>query len=252
MAEILWKEVTRVLAGLRLGWFIRALHENEIPHREIGFGLVGPIVKVPDSEIFRATMILTTPIGAISVSSDSDITIMDLPNDHPFFQIALGNTPATAQLPSKENSAIKELPFVETNIPNMLEPVRLYDVKSSNASAIAYYKSNTEAFDKAGIHRECLIVQFKGGALYRYYATQEANLDSVFAKLLKEAVAVEGGNQEASVGSMIHHLIKVPADEGKIVCDKFDSAKSSWVNVPKKSERVKQMKKPTLSLPDDF
>lgn len=107
------------------------------------------------------------------------------------------------------------------------KPIRMYDVSSSNLSAIGM-----DAIE--GSDNWVLYVRFKGGTCYRYFPVTKP----VLLDLWNEAKNAQKGDQEASVGSLFHYAVKVPADDGVIQCHKLNDT-GRWVEVLPKSVRPK-------------
>lgn len=127
--------------------------------------------------------------------------------------------------------ANKAIPNEEVQYAGVPQTVLMFEVGSANISRIgARIKQEDQV--------KCtLYAEFKGGVQpYRYAPVATAR----FNELLGEAVRKSEGRQEASVGSLFHHLIKVEADDGKIGCQRLADGK--WVNVLPKKDRLKVVK----------
>ena len=198
------------------------------------------------------------------------VTIFAIPDGHPYFSILLQQRGVVPKDPPNEGTGImspeeesqfqaevaesdwltesvpeatidavdEELgigsePVLETEqvtFPAVKSEVTMYLMNSENVLKLGFTpKPNTE-------DQVTLYVIFKGGATYRYSPVEAVRGDD----LLEQAKQKLQGIQEASVGSAFHHLIKVPADEGKIKCQRLDG--DTWVAVPTKAERTKALK----------
>lgn len=124
------------------------------------------------------------------------------------------------------------LPFEDVQFPKVKLPIRMYDVNSSNISAIG-----------AKITDDPLIatyyVRFKTGAsVYRYNPVATAD----YNESLNEAVRRQQGIMEASVGSFYYHTVKVKAEAGEIKCQRLNEDGTAWVEVQPKAARTKEIK----------
>lgn len=82
-----------------------------------------------------------------------------------------------------------------------------------------------------------IYIQYKKGErVYRY----SPRPITVWHNLLDEGVRRESGIIEASVGSLAHHALRVPADAGEIRCQRLDG--EHWAEVLPKAERTKETK----------
>jgi hypothetical protein len=127
--------------------------------------------------------------------------------------------------------AEKVLTHNEEKIPGVSDPITMYEVSSSNLSKIGN-RINQEKQELCTVY-----TFFKGGAEpYRYGPVMTAKYNDI----LSEAVRAGEGRQEASVGSLYHHLIKVDAEAGDIKCQRLVNGK--WADVPPKKDRLKLVK----------
>lgn len=113
--------------------------------------------------------------------------------------------------------------------------------ESSNISAYGHIiKGSDDDGDIAMFY-----CRFKSGAIYRYAPVRLPWI----IEITRNNIGKLNGDPTASVGSAFHHLIKSPADDGKIYCQKLNDD-LRWVNVPPKSERTKKMKDMVKNVPE--
>lgn len=111
-------------------------------------------------------------------------------------------------------------------------PVTMYQVDSSNLNDLgAIIKQTDQNFCT-------LYVRFKGGENpYRYGPVKM----TVWNELLGEAVRKAEGNQNTSIGSLFHHLVKLDAEAGTIKCQMLQ-ASGTWTEVEPRKARVQRIK----------
>lgn len=122
------------------------------------------------------------------------------------------------------------LVFEDVTFPETKQPIRMYDVDSSNVSRIG---AKVLTADPQTV---TFYVQYKGGIPYRYNPVTRSDWNEA----LNLAIRKHKGIQEASVGSFIYNGIRILADEGTIKCQRLDG--DTWVKVLPKAERTKQIK----------
>lgn len=122
------------------------------------------------------------------------------------------------------------LVFEDVTFPEVKQPIRMYDVDSSNVSRIGAKVLNNDP------QIVTFYVQYKGGIPYRYNPVTRADWNEA----LNLAIRKHKGIQEASVGSFIYNGIRILADEGTIKCQRLDG--ETWVKVLPKAERTRQIK----------
>lgn len=108
----------------------------------------------------------------------------------------------------------------------------MVEVESSNLSLLGF----GPLIQREDHTEQTAFIMFKGQAYYKYEHVHSKQVEV----LMEQALGAEAGEPEASLGSMFHHLVKVPADEGTIKC--FRLKDERWVEVPKKSDRIKEAK----------
>lgn len=144
--------------------------------------------------------------------------------------------PPTAVLGGTEFlRADQVLSFSEVLFPKTEKPIRMYDVMSSNVSAMGY----KELVDNPLV---CTFyIRYKSGAyVYRYNPVPKADANEA----LNLAVRRQEGIQEASVGSYLHYTIIDKANEDLIKCQRLEADEKGerWVIVPPKKARTKAIK----------
>lgn len=123
------------------------------------------------------------------------------------------------------------LAFEDVALPDVKKPIRMYDVNSSTLSALGCKELSKDPLVVT------MYVRFKsGGKYYRYNPVQKADYNTVLNEIVRKAQGI----QEASAGSVFHHIIKVKGEEGQVKCQRLDDA--GWVIVQPKSERTKDIK----------
>lgn len=207
----------------KLSWIIRRFDREGINYKIAGQNIKGnTIVKVDFDQYYEAWQLLDEEIGSLNIDNGGSITWSDLPDSHPIFAL-------DAEAPSKgepDPNDIAELPCDTQSLPGVDKAVMMYEVSSSNLSAMGLSMPDDNL--------RVLYVRFKGGTIYRYYSIT----DQVWRDLSIEAVKAQKGVQEASVGSLFHHAIKVPADEGKLNCHKLDDENIWRVVLPKTQRKT--------------
>lgn len=109
--------------------------------------------------------------------------------------------------------------------------VQMYYTASSDLSAIGYKQRNDPKL-------VTVYARFKAGnTIYRYNPVPL----TTYHELLGLAVDSERGIKEASVGSAFWTLLRTPADEGKIKCQRLRDD-NVWEPVAPKAERTKALK----------
>jgi hypothetical protein len=155
------------------------------------------------------------------------------PTNDPDFDTATEPAPINVPVTGTEFLRADELlAFEDVQFPVVKKPIRMYDVNSSNISAIG-----------AKITDDPLVVtmyiRFKtGDNVYRYNPISTADWNST----LNEAVRRQQGIQEASVGSFYYHTVKVKAEDGSIKCQRLVPESDSWMDVLPKAARTKEIK----------
>jgi hypothetical protein len=226
-----WVVFHRRLAGPKLAWVRRLLVANGVPFRLSGYSIHGHVIEVAKGFLEDAWAGLNTIIGEMHIASHSRIVWDDLDNDHPIFaedivhfQFEEGPVQGGLVLSSQQ-----------VNLPKYEYPIQMFDVQSTNLSALGTYVHNGN-----DIPNEIVIfARFKGGPYYRYYG--EAVTQQVWADLKAEMEKKALGLPEASVGGLFHSAVKQYADVGLTQCDKLNE-QDEWQPVPTADERKKNRK----------
>jgi len=188
--------------GPKLQWFkaqLQAIHAN---YRIRGIGIKGkPLLEVDWNDFMAAVQILNQEVGSLMIGG-MPLTWRDLPDNHESFVEALTDGAKPVLVTGNKQA-----------LPGMGD-VYMYDVDSSNVSAIGMFKEN----DKV-----CAIVRYKGGGHYRYYPVPEPTWVILFTEVKQKTT----GDPKASVGSLVNRLLK--ADK-TIKCDKLSDA-GKWERV---------------------
>ena len=224
--EIGWVHFCSDIKDPKLKWLEAQLDGAKIPHRRNGTGVKGcSILEVDFEDYATVGRILGGEIGSLMIGEGESIRWSDLPDDHPVFTLVAERGPIIDDLNSEH---MEGLEITHHILVGVADPVGMYEVSSSNLSAMGVqeFNSNGEEFSWT------LYVRFKGGSMYRYFPVS----DEQWTDLCIEAVKAKNGVQEASLGSLYHHAIKVPADEGKIQCHRQDT-QGVWYDVLPKSQR---------------
>jgi hypothetical protein len=248
-----WATFTRRTDDPKLTWLEQQLAQRGIESRRNGHSWHAPILEVRGDRLLDAWAILETPVGELFIGGSGVVTVDDLPDDHPLFREAfLGR-----MVPDAPVSGGHVLPYIERVFVDSLAAgesvapagpgimVRMYDVDSSNLSAMGVTPDD-ELNPPSSL---TLYVTFKGATTYRYSPIAEATWEALHG----EAVRVARGDQEASVGSTFHHMVKVYADEGVIKCERLDEEGGFWRVVPPKAQRPKRERPrgPRVDLDDE-
>lgn len=208
-----WMDFDKGLAGPKLEWLKRELHKKALDHR-----VKDGILQIKFSEWDQVTDIYhDRPLGELGQA-----TYESLPNDHSLFTLLL-----SAKSGPDADKSFKQivLEHEDVDLPGV-GLVRMWAVQSANVSAIGNVTIN------AALGTIVIYLRFKGAAFYRYFP----GTDEMWQDLVTEAQKVESGDQEASVGSLYHYMLKVPADNGEIKCHKLDG--DTWREVLPKAQRT--------------
>lgn len=144
----------------------------------------------------------------------------------------------TTKLSGTEFTQVDEvLAYQDIMFPGNTEPVRMYDVNSSNVSAIG----SKPIKDKPLVVTFYIRYKSNGDITYRYNPVPTIDANEAFNLAVRRAAGI----QEASVGSFCYHTIRDPAEAGLIKCQRTQSntdGSTTWVKVIPKKERVKATK----------
>jgi len=237
------------IGGAKMTWIILLLKKTEVPF-STGQSLDGKQALYMDIDHVREVhSILNQAAGTLFESHNpvgdegfSLLTYADLPDDSPVFHQMIMFETGMAHPTEEIKSEVHILQYSDRHFPGQDYLVRMVETQSSQVSAIGYDLDPRpmKDFDE-GHQRIRIYVTFKGTSTYRYSTLlDEVTMDDWF-KLYNEALEVAKGNQEASVGSLNHTLLRKPADDGLILCEKL-WPDDSWVVVPKKSDRPKPVR----------
>lgn len=210
-SDVGWVAVDGNIDGPKLEWLVLRCKEKNLRTRVNNRGL-----EVQWTDVGDCYAILQETIGT------SGAKYGDLDNDHSLFTVLVDVVVGT-DIDRKYKQIVLESEDID--LPDV-GLVRMWNVQSANVSAIG----NVSITDDASLLT--LYMRFKGGAYYRYLPVK----DEVWQDIVTEAQKVEAGDQQASVGSLYHHAIKVPSDEGELQCHKLDG--SVWRVVLPKSQRT--------------
>jgi hypothetical protein len=243
-----WARFTRRTDEPKLSWIEMRLDQEGIEHRRNGHSFHAPILEVQADRIADAWAIIEAPIGEIHIFTPGVITIDDLPDTHTFFLrdlLAQGGEVGRYKDGEVANFTPKPVEVgaldIETvNLPGVETPLAFYNVDSSNLSALAVAPIDAAMLRRyplpdAALTQLIIYTRFKGGAHYRYFPHATATWEGLLDEMKQKA----RGIQEASVGSLFHHTVKVPAEEGETTCERLTD-EGTWVTVPKKADRPKR------------
>jgi hypothetical protein len=151
----------------------------------------------------------------------------------PDFESAEDPAPAAPLVSSDDFlHADEELAFEDMIFPKVAEPLRMYDVDSSNVSQIGFKTLTDDPLTVT------FYITYKGNETYRYNPVSKADAN----ESLNLAVRKRRGVQEASVGSFLYHTVRDKADNGLIKCqhlvEEAGTGERKWVKVLPKKDRV--------------
>lgn len=197
-----WVNVMRRTRDPKLLWVTILLDTYDIPNRR----LFGGYLQVPREYLGQAWDLINRPIGEFYVSP-LKLTIDDLEDDHPIFD----------DLNVQKKGSDEALKGEPVNLPGYEQPVYMMDVESKMLSALGFRLVSSEYV---------VFARFKGGGtIYRYNSISEVTHFGLEDNITRKAQ----GDPNASVGSYFHTNVKVPAQDGRILCHKLEGDK--WVQV---------------------
>lgn len=137
------------------------------------------------------------------------------------------------ELEAKAKTILKWSTQMILNEPNKSSMVDIFEINSSHMSTIG-----ATVFPSATDHM-IIYCGFKGGATnYRYHPVSQ----QVWCELLEDAIKTANGQSpEASVGEVFWDCLRKPAEEGKIVAERYED-EGKWVKIPTKAQRQAERK----------
>jgi hypothetical protein len=179
--------------GSKLQWLKMQLKAIRAGYRVRGIGIKGkPLLEVLFEDFMSAVQILNQTVGSLMIG-DYELTWRDLPDNHEAF---VGLLSEKLVLVTGQHATVEGL-----------GEVYFYDVPSTSVSAIGCVKQGG---------RVCVVVIYKGGAMYRYYGTSvtEETWDILFGEVKQATI----GDPKASVGASVNRLLK---EDKTVKCDKL-------------------------------
>lgn len=236
-ADAEWIDLCRRTNDPKLSWIEAQLEAREIPSQRAGFSWHAPILQVSVEDFLLAHEILAMPVGKLEFGDYGEITIDDLPDEHPYFTewaMASGRAfaPREAQTSSLAPLMVKDtlyagLSYEDVDIPQV-GVIRMVDVESRMLSAIGKLDPYEPASDGP---KNYLFARFKGGSdIYRYENTTVAH----FAELLRRQRAGEslGGYFDATFKK---HPVLFPYE-------RWDEALEKWVWIDPTAKKARRRK----------
>ena len=227
-------------------WLYHELDNQRIPVRDV-WGL-NYVIQVPNEWVAEAIAVLNQPIGEHyigGVAKVLQVTVRDLADDHPFF-----TSPESFQNrhANKAQMTVDDVLRViaggeDEGVMNKLRSLQpVFDVNyPAEEGLLCFEILESELLTRLGIRENELQSGLGGpeyviwakfaktGGIYRYrYLSRQ-----VVLSLMIEAAKSNAGVEGSSIGSLFHELVKVPAKDGDIICEKAQGG--GWVAIQPKT-----------------
>lgn len=260
MKDLDWMVVSRTMRGGKLAWYYNQLTRAGIAAK-IVVGVSGLNLIVTKDSLIEAMEILNGQIGLTQIGFEYPVICFDdLPNDHPFFETEAAQDtrwfePSAQELMDSVMTKDEEMheafdPITKTlvslcmNLPGdspaeiiMALPfylgsnqtVMVNVVGSTSVDKIGLKPIETTGYDILKDEYEVYVKFIKAADFYLYSPVKRLTLVSLLVEVANNNVGIE----TASVGSLVHQLLKVPANDGELGCYRKDN-NGNWVLVARK------------------